>query len=243
MRLPSSSIALLLGTISLAARPALACGVSGPEGVSACSLSEQNEGVRSRFRLGVSGVYTSTSLTFGAGKRGNETRAATLGSFEYDPTRRTAFRAALGAAVGGDLDLPAGRFAFQPGVAALVGASWRAMEGKPFLSFSAVLSFTTAAAEPIGTGGSRTDYEAFDLRGGVDFGTTLFEVFSPYVLARAFGGPVFWRYQGVAVTGTDVSHYQLGAGLALLVSRRVDVFAEGVPLGERAFAEGVAFAF
>ena len=59
-------------------------------------------------------------------------------------------------------------------------------------------------------------------------GTTLWDAFSPYVLARIFGGPVFWRYAGQAVTGTDVYHYQFGAGFALSLARTVDVFVEGV---------------
>jgi hypothetical protein len=60
---------------------------------------------------------------------------------------------------------------------------------------------------------------------------------------RAFGGPVFWRYQGVAVTGTDTHHYQLGAGLALGLGERVGLFAEGIPLGEQALSAGVSVSF
>jgi hypothetical protein len=61
-------------------------------------------------------------------------------------------------------------------------------------------------------------------------------------LARAFGGPVFWRYQGEAVTGTDTHHYQLGAGLALR-PKNLNAFVEGVPLGELALSLGGGLAF
>jgi hypothetical protein len=66
---------------------------------------------------------------------------------------------------------------------------------------------------------------------------------SPYVIARVFGGPVFWRYQDEAIVGGDVHHYQLGAGIALLIAERVNLYAEGVPLGEQALAAGAGFRF
>jgi hypothetical protein len=58
-----------------------------------------------------------------------------------------------------------------------------------------------------------------------------------------FGGPVYWRYAGTAVTGTDDHHWQVGAGVSLLVARRVDVFAEGVPLGEVGVTAGAGLSF
>jgi hypothetical protein len=193
--------------------------------------------------VGASGVSTWTALTFGGGNRGDETRYAALGTFAYDPTRRVTLLAGIGAALGGELDMPAGRYVFAPGPTALLGVSWHAIEGKPFLSLSLDVAFLASTTEPSGGGAAPIGYEALDARGGVTFGTTLFDALSPYALARAFGGPVFWRYQGAAVTGTDVSHYQLGGGLALYVARRVDVFVEGVPLGERALSAGGAVAF
>ena len=98
---------------------------------------------------------------------------------------------------------------------------------------------------PSGNAGAadNVSYEAFDLRVGALVGTTIFEVLSPYAVGRAFGGPVFWRYQGASVTGTDAHHFQVGGGVTLLVARRVSLFAEGIPLGERAAAAGGAVAF
>jgi hypothetical protein len=224
---------------------ALACGVSGPDGVSGCSLSEHEESARPKLRAGVSALYTRTTLTFGGADRGDQTRAAVVGSLAYDPTRRVSLRLGLGAALGGELDMPAGRSVFTPGPTALAGATWRALTGSPFLALSADLSFLAATTRPSGAsaGSPSTGYEAFDLRLGAAFGTTLFDRLSPYAVGRVFGGPVYWHYLGAAVTGTDVSHYQLGAGIAWLVARRVDVFAEGVPLGERAVAGGMSVAF
>ena len=56
------------------------------------------------------------------------------------------------------------------------------------------------------------------------------------------GGPVFWRYQGAGVSGGDAHHYQLGGGLTLTIAGRVNLFAEGIPLGERSVAAGAAVA-
>ena len=236
-------LAMLAIAHALSASRAVACGVSGPDGVSACSLAEHEEATRPRWRAGVSGVYTSTALRFGGGLRGEETRGALLASVAYVPTPRISLQAAVGTTLGGDLTMPAGRYVFLPGVAAALGASWRVVDAHPFVVLSSVLSFSAATTKHEGLDESRTGYEAFDLRGGAVVGTTFFDVLSPYATARVFGGPVFWRYQGSAVTGTDVSHFQIGGGFAFLVARRVDVFAEGIPLGERAVSAGVSVAF
>jgi hypothetical protein len=221
--------------------PAAACGVSGPDGASACSLDE-HQAASMRIRLGVSGVYTSTALRFGGGLRGDETRLAVLASIAYQLPRRVTLQGGVGAALGGDLTMPDGVYHFTPGPLGAIGVSWRAIDGRPFLVFTSLLSFSAATTRLNGST-DRTGYEAFDLRAGALFGTTLFDALSPYAVARIFGGPVFWHYQGAAVEGTDIAHYQLGAGLAVSVAKRVDFFAEGIPLGERALSGGVSVRF
>lgn len=69
---------------------------------------------------------------------------------------------------------------------------------------------------------------ALDVRLGVAAGRSIGAV-TPYVLARAFGGPV-WLPDG-AIVGDD-HHYVLGLGLSVRVAR-VDVGAELAPFGER----------
>ncbi|MEO6419762.1 MAG: hypothetical protein ABIP39_10165 [Polyangiaceae bacterium] len=220
---------------------ARACGVSGPDGASACSLDE-HEAASRRMRVGVSGLYTSTALRFGGGLRGDQTRLAVLASIAYQLPRRVTLQGAAGTAFGGDLTMPDGVHRFLPGPIAALGVSWRAVDGPPFLVFSSQISFSAATTQMSGST-DRPGYEAFDLRAGVLFGTTIFDVLSPYVTGRIFGGPVFWRYQGTAVEGTDVAHYQLGGGLAVSVAKRVDLFAEGIPAGERAISAGLSVRF
>jgi hypothetical protein len=81
------------------------------------------------------------------------------------------------------------------------------------------------------------------LRGGVAVGTTFWDIFTPYVVGRAFGGPIHWRYQTQAIIGTDDHHWQVGAGFSIRVARRVDLFAEGVPLGELGVTAGAGVSF
>ena len=54
---------------------------------------------------------------------------------------------------------------------------------------------------------------------------------------------IFWHYRGDAVRGTDAYHFQLGAGVSYRIARRVDVFVEGIPLGERGISGGAAAVF
>jgi hypothetical protein len=187
-------------------------------------------------------VYTSTALRFSGSVRADETRLAALARLGYGISRDVTLHAGAGTTFGGRLTLPNGAYEFSPGFAAQLGASWQIMRGLPFVVLTSLLSFSAASTRLQGSEDT-TGYQALDLRVGAIAGVTLIDIISPYALARAFGGPVFWRYQGASVTGTDVSHYQVGAGIAMVVARRMEVFAEGVPLGERALAAGLSLAF
>jgi hypothetical protein len=164
-----------------------------------------------------------------------------LASLAYLPPPRLLFEAGVGATLGGSLALPAGTYDFSPGPTASVGADWRVFDNRrTFVLLTSGLSFSasrTHLAEQPSVG-----YEAFDLRLGGQLGVTIANVFQPYAVARAFGGPVYWHYLGNAVTGTDTHHYQIGAGAGLRVSRLVSVLVEGIPIGERALSLGVGVA-
>jgi hypothetical protein len=232
----------LLGLASTGTRAAHACGSSGPGGVSACSLAEHEEEERPKWRIGISGVATSTALHLSNGLHADETRLASVAALTYAPTSRFSVEASAGAALGGKLTLPDGSHEFSPGPVFGLGASWRVVDGRPFVILTSLLSFTSSTTRT-NDSGAPVGYEAFDLRLGGIVGTTLWNRFSPYGLVRAFGGPVYWRYEGAPVTGTDTHHYQVGAGFALGITRRFDLFVEGVPLGEQAVAAGLAMAF
>lgn len=228
---------VLAGLLVLTAQKARACGVSA-SGVSSCSLAEHDEAVRPHWVVAASGLYTSTRVRFSGGVYADQARYATLATFAYLPSAKLVLQLGIGAALGGSLTLHDAHFELSPGPTAFLGADYRAFDdGRYFLLLTSGLSF--AAAQTHAPGELSTSYSALDLRLGAQFGIQLARRFRPYLVLRIFGGPIFWRYEGEAVMGTDTHHYQVGAGLAVRVSKAFNLFAEGVPLGERAVAVGV----
>ena len=232
--------AAIFGLLLLSAPRLFACGVSA-SGVSSCSLTEHNEALRPHWAVGVSGLYTTTRLRFSGGVHAEQERYASLATLAYLPTERLVLQAGAGVAFGGSLTLADGQHEFTAGPTALLGADYRAFDdGRYFLLLTSALSFASArthlANEP------SVGYQAFDLRLGTEVGVELAHIFRPYVAARVFGGPIFWRYQQQAVTGTDTHHYQVGAGSGVRLSRTLNLFVEGIPLGERAISFGVGLA-
>jgi len=228
----------LLSAATLASWKAQACGVSGVDGAAFCSLSEHKEESRPRWAVSGGGVLTSTTLRFSGGLRGDETRNAAFGAIACFPTARTTLQMALGSTFAGSLNMPDGRYEFSPGPTALLGASWQVVDRDVFVLLTSALSFSATRTQR--PSNSSAGYEAFDLRLGAEVGTTLLKVIKPYIPARVFGGPVYWHYLGTAVTGTDIHHYQLGAGIVLQLANRLNLFAEVIPIGERAVSFGLA---
>lgn len=176
-----------------------------------------------------------TTLVFSDGSLVPLEQSALTASLEYRLSPRWTLTAAGGGILSGRLLAAEGPVPLGPGAVFSLGASWLALESeglRPFVLLSGSLAFTRLAAAPEG-------YTAGDLRLSVTAGYTLFERFSPYVTARAFGGPVFWR----GLQGTDLYHYQLGAGLAVGLPAGVDVLVEAVPLGEQRLTAGVGLSF
>lgn len=192
--------------------------------------------------MGVSGVATRTALRFDDSLRADQRRYAVLADFAYLATPAVALDFAAGAALGGSLDAPNGKHEFSPGPAFAAGLTWRFLDAPThFALFTSQVSFLTSRTE-LGQAPS-AQYTAFDLRLGGALGLNVAGFFHPFALVRAFGGPVFWRYEGRAVTGTDVHHYQLGAGFGFELGKRCSLLAEIVPLGEQALSAGASCAF
>jgi hypothetical protein len=197
--------------------------------------------------VGASALYTSTVIRFSSTLLPGETRSAYLANASYAPTSRLAFSAAFGEGIGGQLLAPDGPHEFEPGLVASLGISYRYIEqntpiGRGFLVGSGQVSFTTAETQ-LGSSGPATAYDALDFRVGVAAGLTWARTISLYGAARGFGGPVFWSYHGSEQLGTDTHHYQVGGGAALVLFRYMDIFLEGIPLGEQAVAGGISIAF
>lgn len=186
-------------------------------------------------------VATDTTMLFGSGRRAEMQRAAAFATLGLPLSRRVTFEASLGATLGTTLKTNAGTtHELGPGAASALGITARALSEEglaPFVIVGLTLSSGTAS------GKGAAGFSAYDLRASVIVGKTFAEVVTPYVLARGFGGPAFWRWDdGARVQGTDLHKFQIGAGLSVAAGP-VDLFAEGVPLGERSLAGGAGIRF
>ena len=124
------------------------------------------------------------------------------------------------------------------GAVSLIGAGLILAEtsSRPF-----VLASLTVSGSRTSAGGE--SLTAIDVRLGVVVGKTFWDRLTPYLGVRAFGGPVFWTMAGEDVTGQDKYHVSAGAGLTLRLPRpALELFVEGMPLGEQSLTAGVGLA-
>lgn len=158
----------------------------------------------------------------------------------YATASRWSFRGSIGAVLDGHLEDATRTHSIGPGIVVAVAAAKQFERDAWFVtgSLGAAISRTTTDEETAGAG-RRTlvgvDLIRIGVMGGRRFGSV-----SPYVAARGFGGPVSWTLDGMDVTGTDTSKFQLGAGVSVTtsgVSFLVDVSA----LGERSVSLGVSY--
>lgn len=197
-----------------------------------------------RLRAGASYGVFATELAFGTNHDAfMERRAATV-SLSYRYTDTITLQAGAGATLGGRFVFDREHFTFDPGWIASAAATWKVVGTKrdePFLLVSGALAASGGVTRD--PRGNTESMYGIDLRLSVTAGKTFFDVLSPYLLARAFGGPVIWKYRGEDQLGGDKYHFQIGAGLVVALPGRFDVFAEGVPLGERAVVAGAGYTF
>lgn len=206
-----------------------------------CSM-ERDAPKSAQGRVLASWAFTSTTLLFGGDRRADLTRHAVFGGAELPLGKRLSSTIGAGAIVAGTLERNADRFELTPGPTGFASLGWRAIDASregpwPFLQIN-----TTLSASHTRAGGA--PFTAFDLRVAAVAGRTIEDVVTPYVVARAFGGPIYWRIEGEDVTGTDLYKHQVGGGLSLVLPSRVlDVFVEGIALGERGIAAGLGSTF
>lgn len=227
-------------------RDASACGAAYPGGPVMCEYPRNKASAAKPpiIRLTAGYAYTSTTLLFGSGRRADLSRHAVLGGVEVPLASKLSLQVGAGGIAGGALTHGASRDEIGPGWSGYVGIAGRVVDGAgaaPFVQLTAAISTTHMLTRTL------TDtprYTAFDARVGAVVGKTFFDALTPYAVARAFGGPIYWRFDDEAVTGTDLYKYQLGGGVSLaLLARKVDLFVEGVAFGERGVAAGLGTTF
>jgi hypothetical protein len=166
-------------------------------------------------------------------------------SVDYRFSAESTFGGGVGAGLGGLLTLGERRFLVLPGWEFTLSYSRRLLDGrgkKPFLLLGVSGGGSGAMTrEEVYRGPAPEAHAlyAFDVRAGLTVGKTFWNTLSPYAVARAFGGPVFWSYDKKSIFAGDNYHVQLGGGVVTSLPRGFDVFVEGIPLGERALTLGL----
>jgi hypothetical protein len=189
------------------------------------------------FFVGGSAGSTRSQLVFTDDVDFDFSQHAVTGFAGYTTPTGWTVQGALGAIVAGELERDDNtKYDISPGaVASLTGSRrWTPSGGPWFVSGSLSAGAAWSAAGPSGADAERL--LAFDLRLGVVAGRTFAELWNPYLLARAFGGPVMWTVDGEDITGSDAHHYQLGAGLSVATRRGFNVVVDLSVLGEQSAA-------
>jgi len=162
----------------------------------------------------------------------------------YSTAGGWSFRGALGALIDGSLeaDGTSGTHDLESGVVGALGVArqWKLGDGYWFITGSAGLSIAAASTHAAGAADDPR-FIAGDLRFGAIAGRTLGEMWNPYVLARAFGGPVSWSIGGMDTIGSDTRHFQLGAGLSVVTSIGLTVVVDVSALGEQGASLGASW--
>jgi hypothetical protein len=168
---------------------------------------------------------------------------AFVGTIDYRFRERWTFEAGAGAIMGGNILADRVNHTIYPGWMLSAGASYLALKPNgwvPFVLASLSASFSSAATL---TQTQTVGLKAGDFRLGVTAGHTFAERWTPYLTARLFGGPVWWRINDHDVFGGDAYHYQVGAGLVVALPYNFDLSFEVVPLGEQRISLGGGVSF
>jgi len=175
-----------------------------------------------------------TLVTLNGPPVGLEMLAVTL-SFDKRLDERWNLSGAVGAITGGWFTADDGVFGAGRGGVASFAVTRTLVQNKGAVPFVLLSASLTASALDTRAG----LYVGTDLRGAVTAGWTLWDRFSPYLAARAFGGLAFWR-GGVY---SDRYHFQLGVGFVVGLPEGLDLSAEVVPLGEQRISVGLGYSF
>lgn len=201
--------------------------------------------MRASVGLGVS----RSDLIFSDGSSFAVKKSSLVYATDFVFSDRFAAEIAAGALLEGSLRLTDGKStspirSLGPGWVGAASASWTVVKQDHYVPY-VVLSGTFAAtrtrtrAEPTSGVGSRGSYLGIDFRFGATLGETFWNVLSPYVAVRVFGGPVITTDADETLLGTDKYHVQPALGALVLLGHGVDFFAEGAPVLERGLTAGI----
>jgi hypothetical protein len=184
----------------------------------------------------VTGGGFSTTIRFNQDVDLDERTIVVTGEYRLAP--RVGLQLGVGAILDGNARVGQTNHDVGAGFALTVAGSWLiAPEGEalPFVLAGISLGGSTAPAGP-------ENITAVDARLSIVVGKTFAEAFTPYVVGRVFGGPVFWSIGDEGVVGGDSHHYAVGFGASLRTGA-FDLFAEWLPAGERSVNLGVGWSW
>jgi hypothetical protein len=230
--------AFAAGAAVLWQHPASACGVPPPGSPPGFHCGDE-AAEDTKFRTSASYTFSSTRLVFSGDQKADVDRQVAGVGIGYRASKLWSAQLSLGAITSGTMNFVDSRHQFNSGLSVSVSASLRALEENakgPFVILTGIFGFATAKTYEQAR--ANIAYNAFDLRLGASVGKTFADLFAVYLTARIFGGPIFWQLRDQAVTGTDLYKYQAGMGVSMSPLKHIDIFIEGIPVGERALSMG-----
>jgi hypothetical protein len=128
---------------------------------------------------------------------------------------------------------------FEPGIVGALALDWRVLTAPDDpLTLTLGVQLAAGHARLVHEGVARS-WTSTDVRASVTISRTLWRIVTPYLSARVFGGPIFWR----DTTGTDKTHLQLALGLAIEPVAGFTLHVEGALLSERGLSGGIGVSF
>ncbi len=248
MRWTVFAVALGAAATSVAwARSGFASGLTAPVGPTGCEGGNKSDDEAPRlWTATVSLALAGADVRFDDDNYDLQQYAATaaLGRRFAD---RTTVRFAAGSVVVGGLSGEGREYLVKPGPLLSASVAYRFLgppENLPFitLSLSFGASFARTAEHGV-LGGEEQSLTATDGRFGLLFGKTFGNAFSPYVGARVFGGPIFWRRMGEDRIGSDREHYALAAGMSFSTRRGFGLLIDLAFLGEASLTLAISYSF
>ncbi len=202
-------------------------------------------GFRGALSLGLS----RTDLVFANGRSFAAEKTSVVYVSDFALSDRFSIELAAGALVSGSLRRTDGEGGTRirslgPGWVGALSASWTVVKQDGWVPF-VILSGTFAGngartrEEPTSAVGSRGHFYGMDFRFGAAVGETFWNVMSPYLALRVFGGPAFDTDLGKTSVGSDRYHVQPALGAVVRLGGGVDLFAEGAPVLERSLTVGL----